>query len=285
MGISDKFSRLVILLSLGSVIGGAKACREDYCVACNATVGTIAPTSTTTPSVTPTGSITPTVTLTSIPSGTLTPTPTGTITITPTPSPTETDSAEASMRGALRKLSQESAIGSAMTQKAFGNWLGSIAQDDSDSDNDGYTDWLEQNSGSNVNDASNTPRLNLKKFLRTADHDGDGLSDNDETLLGTDPKKADTDGDGCSDGAEYLSGSQPTVKDKIQNDSDQDCLSDEIENELGTSAIAKDSDTDGLSDTLEIAIGTDPNRKDTDGDGILDRKEIELSTNPLIKDE
>ena len=42
-----------------------------------------------------------------------------------------------------------------------------------------------------------------------ADTDGDGLSDAQEALLGTDPLNPDTDGDGFSDGAEVASGSDP----------------------------------------------------------------------------
>lgn len=41
------------------------------------------------------------------------------------------------------------------------------------------------------------------------DRDGDGLSDAEETTLGTDPAKADTDGDGQSDGAEFRAGTDP----------------------------------------------------------------------------
>lgn len=43
----------------------------------------------------------------------------------------------------------------------------------------------------------------------TADSDGDGLSDAQEGILGTDPFNPDTDGDGFSDGVEVASGSDP----------------------------------------------------------------------------
>ncbi|MFZ9874519.1 MAG: beta strand repeat-containing protein, partial [Candidatus Methylacidiphilales bacterium] len=64
-----------------------------------------------------------------------------------------------------------------------------------DSDNDGLTDYQESQLGSNPN---------------LADTDGDGLSDSAELAAGTDPGKADTDGDGLTDGQESTLGSNPT---------------------------------------------------------------------------
>jgi hypothetical protein len=276
MGISDKLSRLAILLSIASVVGGTKACQEDYCVACNAQVGTISPTVTQTATATSTGTITVTPTVT----GTVTVTPTGTISATATP----TEDVGTETVNLLRRLSQESAIRDAASQKTASNWLGTIAQDDTDSDADGYTDWLEEKFGSNRFDADSIPPIETTLYTRAADPDGDGLSNDDEALMGTAATKADTDGDGCNDGAEYLSGTNPTKKDSIAQDADGDCISDEIEKELGTNPQMKDSDSDGLSDALEVAIGTDPNRKDTDGDGILDRHEVTRRSNPLEKD-
>jgi len=43
----------------------------------------------------------------------------------------------------------------------------------------------------------------------SGDSDGDGLSDMDEAILGTDPDNPDTDGDGFSDGAEVNQNSDP----------------------------------------------------------------------------
>lgn len=46
------------------------------------------------------------------------------------------------------------------------------------------------------------------------DADGDGLSDEDEARLGTDPRNADTDGDGILDGDEVVLGTSPTTADE-----------------------------------------------------------------------
>ena len=64
------------------------------------------------------------------------------------------------------------------------------------------------------------------------DADGDGISDEQETALGTDPNNADTDGDGLSDGEEVR--------------------------EHGTDPLDPDSDDDGYTDGEEIAENTDP---------------------------
>ncbi|MBI5489232.1 MAG: VWA domain-containing protein [Deltaproteobacteria bacterium] len=47
------------------------------------------------------------------------------------------------------------------------------------------------------------------------DTDADGLSDDDEAILGTDPTLEDTDGDGFSDGVEHLAGTDPLNPDSF----------------------------------------------------------------------
>ena len=75
----------------------------------------------------------------------------------------------------------------------------------------------------------------LNVALGSVDSDEDGLSDAEESELGTDPNNADSDGDGLSDGVEV---------------------------ELGTSPTSADTDGDGYTDGEEQAEGTSP----TDGD-------------------
>lgn len=104
------------------------------------------------------------------------------------------------------------------------------------------------------------------------DTDGDGLSDDEELAIGSDPLNRDYDADGILDGEEvYLYGTDP-----LNNDTDGDGLLDGDEVYLyGTDPLSADTDGDGLSDTDELFIyGTDPLRWDTDGDGVSDGDEI-----------
>jgi eukaryotic-like serine/threonine-protein kinase len=88
------------------------------------------------------------------------------------------------------------------------------------------------------------------------DMDGDGLTDAQEALIGTDPLNPDTDGDGISDGDEVFI--------------------------YGTNPLLWDTDGDGLSDWEEIFIyGTDPLNPDTNRSGILDGTEVARGANPL----
>ena len=105
------------------------------------------------------------------------------------------------------------------------------------------------------------------------DSDGDGLSDEEEARLGTDPERPDTDGDGLSDNEEVRTyGTDP-----LNADTDGDGISDGDEvngnNPRGLTSDPNkpDSDDDGLSDKLELDSGClDPSKEDTDGDGYLD---------------
>jgi hypothetical protein len=112
-----------------------------------------------------------------------------------------------------------------------------------------------------------------------SDRDNDGIPDQREVDMGTDPLRADTDGDGAPDGRDIC----PLARDPRQLDSDldgrgdgcepdddNDGISDDAEAFLHTSPVDRDTDDDGLSDGTEDRLGTNPRRADTDGDGLSD---------------
>lgn len=100
-----------------------------------------------------------------------------------------------------------------------------------DADGDGYN-----------HDTDNCPLVSNASQLNTdgdslgnacdADDDNDGLSDLQESTVGTNSLLPDTDGDGLTDGAEV--------------------------NTYGTNPLLVDTDGDGLSDGSEVAYGTSP---------------------------
>ena len=75
------------------------------------------------------------------------------------------------------------------------------------------------------------------------DSDGDGLSDYEELLLGTNPNKADSDGDGLSDFAEVRT--------------------------YGINPLKTDTDGDGYSDGIEVARDGNPNNASVKPTGAL----------------
>jgi hypothetical protein len=87
-----------------------------------------------------------------------------------------------------------------------------------------------------------------------ADVDGDGLTNAEESDLGTAFDRADTDGDTLDDGREVAAGTDP-----LAADTDEDGLEDGDEAALGTDPLATDSDLDGSGDGFEFSFGSDPN--------------------------
>jgi hypothetical protein len=116
------------------------------------------------------------------------------------------------------------------------------------------------------------------------DSDGDGLADDREAVVGTDPHDPDTDSDLLNDGDEVARKTNPLLA-----DTDGEGLKDGDEvNVHGTNPLVKDTDKDTLSDRVEVIFKrTDPLDPDTDGDGLTDGKEAGargLGTNPLKPD-
>ena len=85
------------------------------------------------------------------------------------------------------------------------------------------------------------------------DSDGDGLTDSQEVVFGSDPDNADIDGDGLDDRQELEFGTNPELA-----DSDGDGLSDLDEFTSFSDPLIEDTDMDGVSDGDEVKAGTDP---------------------------
>jgi hypothetical protein len=122
-------------------------------------------------------------------------------------------------------------------------------------------------------DAANVTNLAIVCVGSTfTDTDRDGLTDEVEATLGTDPSNVDSDGDTLGDGEEVLlRGSDP-----LQTDTDGDSVSDNIEVANGTAP--NNFDTDG--DLLDDGVDPYPWRADGDGDGVLDIDDA----SPLLRD-
>ena len=135
-----------------------------------------------------------------------------------------------------------------------------------------------------------------------ADTDRDGLYNNIENDVGTDPLNPDTDADGMRDGPEYgywttrghseenanntsrwLSEYQ-WLENKHPKDSQQELArrflpAGDLEGDRLQNIIDADSDGDGLDDGYELDHGTDPAKPDSDGDGIPDGVD-DVNSNP-----
>ncbi len=99
------------------------------------------------------------------------------------------------------------------------------------------------------------------------DRDRDGLSDEAEVAIGTNPDAFDTDGDTIPDGFEVFG----TYTRAERADSDGDGTPDNVELNLDDLEIYGDRDGDGLRNGQERAsFGSDPDRADSDGDGFDD---------------
>ncbi|HEY8207118.1 MAG TPA: calcium-binding protein [Myxococcaceae bacterium] len=125
------------------------------------------------------------------------------------------------------------------------------------------------------------------------DSDGDGLSDDYETLIGTEPITLDTDGDGIMDGIEVRMGMSPMVPNTITGcsyvlDDDLDRLNNCEERVLGTDSCVADTDGDSIPDLVEVLSRTNPldpeDLKDSDADGSSNVDELLAHTDALSDD-
>lgn len=141
----------------------------------------------------------------------------------------------------------------------------------------------------------------------TLDNDGDGLTNEMEEQLETDPNAPDTDGDYLLDPEEIELGKDGYVTDPTNPDTDGDGLYDGfsfngIVGELskGTSPVDNDTDDDRLIDGLEVFgwdivvvingeeqikhVVSNPTWVDSDSDGLNDTIEYIMGTNPSAVD-
>jgi MYXO-CTERM domain-containing protein len=141
-----------------------------------------------------------------------------------------------------------------------------------DTDGDGWNDGAEVFAGSDPRDTDTddggvddgqemfvdgTNPLDPSDDGAFIDTDGDGLTDREEQVRGTDPTDPDTDADGLTDLQEVEG------PDGVRDNGDE------------TDPLDADTDDDGLTDGEERdgAVPTDPLAVDTDGDGLWDGQE------------
>lgn len=143
------------------------------------------------------------------------------------------------------------------------------------------------------------PFVNLGDSM---DSDGDGLSDQEELLIGTSEVVFDSDGDGFNDqlenglrnaGFDPLDGSDADCKvlpndDYNRRDDDGDGLLNCEERFLGSNPRLFDTDADGIPDPIEtrarVVPVTDDYFADPDRDGIVNGFEIRDHTDPVHDD-
>ncbi|MCX6795619.1 MAG: fibronectin type III domain-containing protein [Candidatus Falkowbacteria bacterium] len=108
------------------------------------------------------------------------------------------------------------------------------------------------------------------------DSDKDGLGDELELLLGTDPNNPDTDGDWFYDGLEIATNNSPLRA---------GALNDELRIIARNYPQWIDADRDGLPDYLEKAIGSNPLKADTNGNKKNDSADLKTGFNPALKNQ
>jgi len=137
---------------------------------------------------------------------------------------------------------------------------------DPDTDDGGVSDGAEDKNHNGVVDEGETDPTVGHGDDDPIDSDGDGLTDDEEDTLGTDPFDADSDDDGVSDGDEVTVGTDP-----LDKDSDGDGILDGTE--LGTDCSGADVDTTICVPDADPTTTTDPLDDDTDNGGVKDGDE------------
>ena len=156
-----------------------------------------------------------------------------------------------------------------------------------DSDGDGMPDQLPED----------YPDTGVEPYdlVEDEDDDNDGMSDEDEAIIGTDPIDPDTDGDGFCDGNGTGDGSCYPGPDSSPLDpllpvnTDGDAYPDIDPDGEGGLIADDDDDNDGFLDTTEVECLSDPLNatdmpNDLDGDGICDALDPDMDGDGLLND-
>ncbi|WP_375761096.1 Ig-like domain-containing protein [Corallococcus exercitus] len=121
----------------------------------------------------------------------------------------------------------------------------------------------------------------------TVDTDNDGLTDEEEVDLGTNPNDPDSDDDGIPDGIEVKVGGTDPLDDDSDDDGiidgNEDADHDGIVDADETDPKDIDTDDDGLTDGVETGV-TEPQGDDTDPSKFVADKDPATTTNPLDDD-
>ncbi|MCD4654006.1 fibronectin type III domain-containing protein, partial [bacterium] len=115
------------------------------------------------------------------------------------------------------------------------------------------------------------------KHTATGDNDGDGSTNSQEYLLGTNPGRMDTDFDRVSDSEDQ----GPLVS----LDLDFDGIADDWEIYYQVEDATADNDGDNLNNLQEYRFGTNPFNRDSDDDGIGDGDEAFFGSDPTDPDD
>ncbi|MFH1529163.1 MAG: choice-of-anchor L domain-containing protein [Pseudomonadota bacterium] len=168
---------------------------------------------------------------------------------------------------------------------------------DTDTDDGGALDGAEDSNGNGAIDDGELDPNDPTDDALLDDADGDG--DPDETDCAPQDPDVYTGAeelcngvdDNCNDGIDegFLDTDEDGAPDCLDEDDDDDGLSDADEDAAGTDPLDRDTDGDGIEDGEEVVAGqdgfvTDPLDADSDDDGVSDGDEIDRGTDPTDRD-